>query len=47
MLEVDVGLVEHRDLSRCQPGASGDHATAVVVAAFFDHREGRQESLQV
>ena len=47
MLEVDVGLVEHRDLSGRQPGAQGDHAATIVVRTFFDHGKGRQEGLQV
>ena len=47
MLEVDVGLVKHRDLSGRQPGAQGDHAATVVVGAFFNYGKGRQEGLQV
>ena len=47
VLEVDVGLVENGDLPRRQPSAQGDHAAAVVVGTFFNHRERRQESLQV
>lgn len=47
MFEVHVSLVEHHDLSRCQPRAQGDHAAAVVVGSFFDHCEGWQEGLQI
>lgn len=45
--EVDVGLVEDRDLSGLKPGAQRHGAGVVMMGGFFDDRKSRKESLQV
>lgn len=45
--KVNVGLVEHRDLSGLEPGAELHGAGVVMVGSFFDDGKGRKESLQV
>lgn len=45
--EVDVGLVEHGDLSGLKPGAELHGASVVMVGGLLDDGEGRKESLQV
>ena len=46
MLEVEVGLAEHRDLSGRQPGAQGDHTAAVVVGASFQNNASIMSALR-
>ena len=45
--KVNVGLVEHGDLSGLEPGAELHGAGAVMMGSFFDDGESRKESLQV
>lgn len=45
--KVNVGLIEHSDLSGLEPGAELHGAGVVMVGSFFDDGKGRKESLQV